>query len=160
MIQAIVSDFSRVLLFPADDSYHEGLNKLNRELLAQGPGYDFWHYFRLNQELLDFYESLGLPLYIFTSDTIQDHPAVRGKLGGFKRVMSAKDLGIRKADSDAYEVVAREAGRRPDELLFIDDQPAHVEAAAAAGYRTILYESNRQTMDAVTLAMQDHPGGS
>ncbi len=73
MIKAVVTDFSRVLLFPIDDSYIGGLNALNNKLLAENPQYSFWEYFRVNKELLDYYRELNsqVPVFVFTTETIQ-----------------------------------------------------------------------------------------
>lgn len=73
MIKAIVSDFSRVLLFPKDKTYQDSLNILHKEL-SQKPNYNVLDYFELNIKLLDFYKSLKdkTPVYIFSSDAIQD----------------------------------------------------------------------------------------
>jgi len=74
MIKAIVSDFSRVLLFPKDKSYQGSLNALHKEL-SEKPSYNALDFFELNVGLLDFYKSLKdrIPVYIFTSDVIQDY---------------------------------------------------------------------------------------
>lgn len=146
MIELIVTDFSRVLLFPTDDTYTGGLNQLNNKLLEQNPNYDFWHFFELNEELLNFYVALRIPLYIFTSETIQDHPAVKDKIEGkFRGVMSAKTLGITKSDAAAYSAVAKTLNIAPERLLYIDDNLENVEAAEAANCAVIHHVSNEET---------------
>jgi FMN phosphatase YigB (HAD superfamily) len=154
VIRAIVSDFSRVLLFPVDDSYQGGLNALNDRLLSENNMYDFWQFFKLNQELLDNYVSLRLPVYIFTSDKVQDHPAVKQKLSqSLEGVISAKQLNVKKTNSEAYMSVARQLGYRPDELLYVDDQQNNLDAARKAGLAVILHRSNKQTLSELTMQL-------
>ena len=45
MVKAVVTDFSKVLLFAKDSSYADGLNALNKQLLARNPSYDFFDCF-------------------------------------------------------------------------------------------------------------------
>jgi HAD superfamily hydrolase (TIGR01509 family) len=150
MVQAIVTDFSRVLLFPVDKTYQGGLNPLNNRLLAEDPDYDFWQYFKLNKELLEYYKSLDLPVYIFTSETIQNHPAVKDMLSGFfKGVISAKNLGAQKTDSAAYSSIAKELEVQAEDLLYIDDKQENIDAAQSAGCKTVLYKSNEETIDEI-----------
>ncbi|HEU4966676.1 MAG TPA: HAD-IA family hydrolase [Candidatus Saccharimonadales bacterium] len=158
MIQAIVTDFSRVLLFPADTSYTDSLNALNRKLEEENPNYDFWHYFKLNDELLGFYGSLSVPIYLFTSDAIQEHPAIRDILAvKIKKVISAKVLGVNKTDADAYVAVAEQLQIIPEQLLYVDDAPENISAARNAGYTAILYQSNQETISAVDAALKAAP---
>jgi HAD superfamily hydrolase (TIGR01509 family) len=151
MIQAIVTDFSRVLLFPVDETYQGGLNPLNNRLLAKDLNYDFWQYFKLNEELLEYYKSLDLPVYIFTSETIQDHPAVKDMLSeAFKGVISAKNLGAQKTDPAAYSSMAKEIKVPAQDLIYIDDKQENIDAAQSAGCETVLYKSNEETIDKIS----------
>lgn len=143
MIKAIVTDFSRVLLFPADDTYTGGLNALNNKLLESNPGYEFKKFFKVNDELLEYYASLDLPIYMFTSETIQEHPAITDELSAvFSGVFSAKHLNISKTNESAYITVAHKLNVQPSEILYIDDNHNNIQAAARAGCETILYMSN------------------
>ena len=150
MIKVIVTDFSRVLLFPVDESYKGGLNALNNQLLGANSDYDFKKHFRINKELLEYYASLDLPIYIFTSETIQEHPAIKDDLRDiFSGVLSAKNLKIRKTDKNAYIVIAHRLNVQPFEILYIDDKPSNVQAATIAGCATILYTSNSDLVDKI-----------
>ncbi len=79
MIKAIITDFSRVLLFPADSNYTGGLNKLNNNQLKENPNYSFLDFFVINKKLLKYYSELNktVPVHVFTSETIQDHPSIK-----------------------------------------------------------------------------------
>ena len=141
MIKVIVSDFSRVLLFPKEGSYKDGLNALHKEL-SEKSDYSPLDYFEFNQPLLDLYQSLKAkyPLYIFTSDAIQDAPEFQQYLKPiFEDILSAKKMNTDKKTSDAYTLVAKQIGVDPQEILYIDDTPANIQAAKTAGLSTFLY---------------------
>jgi len=151
MIQAIVSDFSRVLLFPRDQNYSGSLNKLHQELL-QETDYDFWKHFKLNDELLAFYQSLSasIPVFIFTSDSIQDHPPLHEKIKDvFKAILSAKELGIQKNDPEAYHVLTSKLNIPSNEILYIDDSLENIAAAKNSGLKTAMYQNNQQIIERI-----------
>lgn len=146
MIKALVSDFSKVLLFPTDSNYTGSLNDLHKELSARGD-YDFWTYFRVNQDLLAFFQAIGnrINIYMFTTEYIQEHPALQPKLDGvFKDIFSGVRLGLKKADSSAYKTIAEKIGLKSEEVLYIDDKQANLDAAKQAGFNVILFRSNDQ----------------
>lgn len=151
MIKAVVTDFSRVLLFPVDHTYTGGLNTLNNDLLAENPDYEFKKYFRVNEELIAYFASIDLPVYIFTSETIQEHPAIREELDNvFDGVFSAKHLGIRKTDAEAYRTIARELGVPASEIVYVDDNEENVAAAKIAGCAALLHNSSEQTIKKIS----------
>ena len=152
MITAILSDFSRVLLFPKDTSYTGSLNELHRNLLEK-EGYNILDYFALNTELLTFYKNIQdkVDLYIFTSETIQDDPNVQPFITPlFKEVYSAQKLGLDKKDPTSYESIANDIGKSVDEIIFLDDSSTNVEAAKEAGMHALLYQTNSQAIEDVT----------
>ncbi len=151
-MKAVITDFSRVLLFPKDDSFHSGLNALNNRLLIENPNYDFWQYFKVNNELFDYYKSLNIPVYIFTSETIQDHPAAKAMMGSvFKDVFSAKKLGLSKKEASSYKHLAKLLGHTPSEIFYIDDNHDNFTAAKEAGCKAILFKSNDDVIDRLKL---------
>ncbi len=157
MIKAFVSDFSRVLLSPKDDSYTEGLNALHKKL-SSGGDYDFWSYFRLNQDLLTFYKKLSadIPIYMFTTEYIQEHPALQPELAGvFKKVFSGAGLHLEKTDPQSYYFIARELGLNTNEVLYLDDKQANLDAAKKAGMTVIAYEANEQAQQDITKTLKN-----
>ncbi len=143
MIKAIVSDFSRVLLFPKDRNYLASLNVLHKEL-SQKPDYNALDHFELNIELLNFYKSLKdkTPIYIFTSDSIQDAVEFQPYLQPvFKDILSAKKMDTDKKISAAYKLVATHLNLNVNEILYIDDAIENIMAAKKAGLNTLLYEN-------------------
>ena len=50
---------------------------------------------------------------------------------------SSRPRGLRQAGRRIYEILFKRVGRRPSELLFIDDSPANVRASEALGMPAI-----------------------
>lgn len=144
MIKALLFDFSRTLLFPHDKTYIGGLNDLYKKL-STNSDFNFLETFELNGELIDYIEAVKdkLPSYIFTSESIQDDPAIIDKLNStFTKIFSAKKMGISKKDPRAYEFIAKELNFNPNEILFIDDSLENIEVAINAGLETMHYKDN------------------
>ena len=157
MIKALISDFSRVILTPTDANYHGSLNDLHKELSARGD-YEFWEYFCVNQDLLDFYKTLGehIDIHVFTTEFIQEHPALQPKIEGiFKYVFSGARLGLKKTDPQAYKTIIKEIGLKPEEILYMDDKQANLDAAKEAGLAVIHYESNKQAEEDIQKAVEN-----
>lgn len=151
MIKALITDFSRVLLSPVDKTYTGGLNPLHRELSAR-ESYNFWEFFELNQELLEFYKTLSekMDVYLFTSEYIQEHPAIYPTLEKtFKNIFSAARHELKKSEPETYKIVADMVRVSPEEILYIDDKQSNLDPAKIAGMSTILFESNEQVMEEI-----------
>lgn len=140
MIKALLFDFSRTLLFPTDKNYLGGLNSLYREL-QQKENFKFLEHFELNNELLNYLVTVKnkFGLYIFTSESIQEDPAIKSDLAIiFTKVFSAKETGLSKKDPKSYELIAKELNISPNEILFIDDSQENLNAAKIAGLNTLI----------------------
>ena len=151
MIKALITDVSRVLLFPKDKSYSGGLNALHKEKSSE-PDYKFLDYFELNIELLEYYKSLKdkLDLYIFTSETIQDAPELQPDLKlVFKHIFSASKMDISKKENSAYKKLIKEVGLNSEEIIYIDDSQENINAAKQTGLQTILYIDNKQAVSEI-----------
>ena len=57
----------------------------------------------------------------------------------FDYVFSSYRLGKGKRDSSLFDDVARTLNARPDRILFIDDDPGHVDRARQKGWKAMLY---------------------
>ncbi|MDX2130952.1 MAG: HAD-IA family hydrolase [Planctomycetota bacterium] len=65
-------------------------------------------------------------------------------------------LGLAKPDPAIYRAFERETGARGPEILFFDDLPENVAAAAALGWRTVLVDHLGDTASQVRLALRRH----
>lgn len=146
MIKAIVSDFSQVLLFPTDDSYSGSLNDLYTQE-KQNDNFAFFDYFRLNVELLEFYNSLKpqLKIFMFTSEQIQKDKALEPYLVPvFDDIFSAQDLGVSKKEAQSYKLLGELIDINLEEILIVDDSIINLDAAHEAGMNTLQYRRNDQ----------------
>lgn len=141
MVNTLLFDLAWVILFPRDRTYHGILNKLHRELVGN-VDYQFLKVFEFDEDLLNYIKGLKskYEVDLFTSGTIQEVPEAKAKLlGVFEKELSAEKLGVSKRESRAYEMVAKILNKRPEEILFVDDNLTNVEAARAAGMQGIVY---------------------
>jgi putative hydrolase of the HAD superfamily len=51
------------------------------------------------------------------------------------------DLGLRKPSAEIYRVVTERLAARPQDIVFVDDRPRNLDAAAMFGYRTVLLDA-------------------
>jgi HAD superfamily hydrolase (TIGR01509 family) len=147
MITTILSDFSRVILFPKDKNYKGTLNGLYKELENKKIPYDFFDYFEFNDDILNLYRQLKnkYSINIFTTGTIQNTQEVKQKLDNiFDNIFSAEEYGLDKAKPDSYKFIANKLGKQASQILYIDDQEKNIKAAKKTGMETILY-TNYQT---------------
>lgn len=155
MISTLLFDFSRVLLNVKDKSYTGLLNTLYKEM-SVNPNYKFFDHFELNEELLGFLTSIKnkYPLYIFTTGSVQNVAEVRKRIDPvFKKIYSSEELGLDKKDPQSYLYIAKELGKLPEEILFIDDQVENIKAAGTAGLTTIQFKSNEQFVSELSKIM-------
>ena len=123
MIKAIISDFSYVLLMPD---------------------------FSFNKDLLSFYKSLKMPVYIFTTSFIQDDAALNDELDGvFKAIFSAPSLGIKK-DEAGFSSIAEKIGLKPNEIFYIDDMQKNVTTAKKVGMDGMVFTSNEEVISKIS----------
>jgi FMN phosphatase YigB (HAD superfamily) len=146
MIKVLLFDLSRVLLFPTDPDYSDDLNPLHKKL-SINPKYRLFDHFQLDEELIGHLSGLKKKyvLAIFTAGMIQETPELEKiLLTIFDPIFSASQLGISKRDPDAYLEIAKRLGKKPREILFIDDYLLNIRAAKSAGLNTIHYQSNEK----------------
>jgi HAD superfamily hydrolase (TIGR01509 family) len=141
-MKALVIDFSRVLIFARADVPSLGRH---HDQLSPTPGYRPLEHFSLNTELLTFLHDLNasVPVYLFTDGRLHTVPEISPALEGvFRSIIKVEDLGYKKSQAEAYLTLAYRLGFAPADALFVDDKPANIEAAIAAGYAVRLYVSN------------------
>jgi len=145
-ITTLLFDFSWVLVFPKDRFYAGAVNDLH-DRLSNKSGYKFFNNFVLNEPLLNYLKKIKplVSINMFTAGHVQDLPEVREKIDPvFERIYSKDGVGMKKTDPKAYEFIAKNLGKKVEEILFIDDTEKNVEAAKKAGLQTIVYKSNEQ----------------
>jgi glucose-1-phosphatase len=86
-----------------------------------------------------------LPLFAFTNSN-PTHKSTWERLyvndlKPFDTIFVSSDLGYRKPDPEAFNLVARNMGFEPREVLFFDDSPDNVEGARTVGMQAVVVHS-------------------
>lgn len=119
----LVSDFMQVLYFP-----------------GRFPN-------SFNQELLDLYRSYQpeLSCVLFTASPIHRFPDLLSQLEGvFDPILTVDEVGSGKGDPRTYQWLAKKLSTTPERVIFIDDSPTNVEAAASVGVCALQYRKNEE----------------
>ncbi len=108
---------------------------------------DYFSGDRLNEGLIELVRSLGARGFrtaILSNERAQLAEKVRalGIEPLFDAIVISSNLGIMKPDRRAYEAVLAALQVGPEESVFVDDAPAHVEGAVAVGMHAILFREN------------------
>lgn len=145
MIKALVSDLSRVLIFPKEE-HPESLNELYQDRTAGGEKFN--EIFSFNTPLLGIYTAIShdTPVYVYTSGIyIPTDEQVQTVLSGFAtKVFVGDDVPHKKSQPQAYAFLAETLEIKPEELVFVDDSAKNIAAADSAGYQTIHYQDPDQ----------------
>ena len=93
-------------------------------------------------EILAALRERGVPLYALSNWWAETFPIARARfdlLGWFDGIVISGELGAAKPDPRIFAHLLETYGLRADATVFIDDLPANVAAAAAAGMHPILF---------------------
>jgi epoxide hydrolase-like predicted phosphatase len=94
------------------------------------------------------------PLFAFTNSNPTHKSAwehlYAGQLRSFREVFVSSDLGVRKPDPEAFQLVASLMGFEPEDILFFDDGAENVEGARAAGMTAVLVGSLEDVREALS----------
>lgn len=85
----------------------------------------------------------GIPVFALTNFGVQNWPPaveVYPFLGEFDREYVSGRMQVIKPEARIYEMVEEDCGIAPGGLLFTDDRADNIEAAAARGWQTHLFE--------------------
>ena len=143
MIKSLLFDFSYVFLFPKDKKYSGTLNGLYKQLNEQNIKYNFWDFFELNIDLLNYLNSIKIPKSIYTSGTIQNDLALKKVINPkFSQIISAEISSLPKSDPASYLQISKNLALEPKNILFIDDDINNISVAKSAGLETLQYIDN------------------
>jgi len=96
----------------------------------------------------------GFKTYIFsnTNDLAIEH--IRRNFPFFKNFdgyILSYEIKAMKPDAPIYQALEKMAGKRGDEITYIDDRAENITGGTARGWRTILHETPEQTRTALKL---------
>ena len=135
----------------AGRSFAEGCAALVREFPDARPLIEAWRE-RFDEtlggpiagtvEILAALRERGVPLYALSNWWAETFPIARARfdfLGWFDGIVISGEFGAAKPDPRIFAHLLETYGLRADATVFIDDVPANVAAASAAGMHTILF---------------------
>lgn len=106
----------------------------------------------------------GIPVFALTNFGTHSFAYARTQydfLSEFDRTYVSGHLGVIKPDAAIYRIVEEDCGLRPETLLFTDDRPENVQAAARRGWQTHRFEGPegwaRRLVAAGLLTEEDAP---
>ena len=86
----------------------------------------------------------GTPLYALTNWSAEKFPIARRRfdfLEWFDGIVVSGEVGVKKPDPRIFRLLIETHGLDPASAVYIDDAPANVAAAGAAGFRALHFES-------------------
>lgn len=103
--------------------------------------------FHLNQPMWDLVEMLwgNYPLYLFSNTSDLHWNFISEKFpqfGHFTDGVLSMRVGAMKPDRAIYEAATALANLRAEEMFYIDDLPANIDAGRALGFNTHLYHGS------------------
>ncbi len=63
----------------------------------------------------------------------------------FEKVILSCDVGLRKPNKEIYELIIKKLKIKPEQSIFIDNQPWNILPANKLGFNTILFSDNKKT---------------
>lgn len=82
--------------------------------------------------------------YSFIMDYLKDKHGMDDNSNLFEKDYYSHLMGMRKPNKDIFERVLNEQVLVPDETLFIDDSPQHLETAGKLGIKTVLFNNPKE----------------
>ena len=73
-------------------------------------------------------------------------------------IVYSHEVGLVKPEPEIFELTARRLAVRPEEIVFLDDQPGHVEAARAAGWHAVVHVETRRSIGEIEVLLAEHRG--
>ncbi|MEJ0089100.1 MAG: HAD family phosphatase [Limisphaerales bacterium] len=94
----------------------------------------------------------SIPTYIFSNTNDLAIELIRRDFPFFKNFdgyIFSYEVKAMKPDAPIYEALEKMAGKRSDEIIYIDDRAENIAGGAARGWRTIFHESPEKTRAAM-----------
>lgn len=93
----------------------------------------------VNPYMIDLLDRIDLPLALVTNNLAETRQRWTRHLpvDRFCVVIDSSAVGIRKPDPEIWGLLVERAGRRPAEIVMVDDFEENIEGARAAGLSTV-----------------------
>lgn len=99
-------------------------------------------------ELVDWVFSSGFRVYLLSNAgyTVSQNRQIIPRIDRFHGVVFSADERMVKPDPALYQVLTDRYRLKPDECLFIDDNPLNTEAARKLGWQAHLFDGNQPAL--------------
>lgn len=130
----------------ADEFIAEAMKRTGFSGEAEELRHAFQDIFTVNDPIAELIEELHAanhPLYLLSNTSDLHVPFFTREYAVFDRFHDAvysHVAGVMKPDPEIFRIAAEQFSIDPAETVYLDDLPANVEAAAAAGFRAIVYD--------------------
>jgi putative hydrolase of the HAD superfamily len=98
------------------------------------------------------------PLYVLSNTNVVHHDLWKARyaalLRPFEAIFVSHELGERKPDRAAFDAVLARIGIEPQRVVFFDDLPENVAAAARMGMRAFVVRSAADVRAAIDLGLE------
>lgn len=146
----------------------ENFTSVLTETAARNPAFkaelDIWHDRWLDMaspaidhsvRLMTALQARGVPVFSLTNFGIQTYVLAATRypfLSAFDRDFISGHMGVIKPDVRIYEMLEEGSGLKGADLLFTDDRAENIDAAAARGWQTHLFEAAQGWADRLVAA--------
>jgi len=86
--------------------------------------------------------------YDYIMDYLKKEHAIENMDHLFEKTYFSQQMFLRKPNVEIFDQVVKENSLNPEETLFIDDSPQHLEGAKKAGLNTLLMDENPKNLEA------------
>lgn len=103
-----------------------------------------------SSRLMSALQAKGIPVFSLTNFGIETYAIAEQKypsLRAFDRDFISGHMGVVKPDPQIYQMLEDGSGLSGGALLFTDDRPENIEAAAVRGWQTHLFEGSQGWAD-------------
>lgn len=94
-------------------------------------------------------DEYGAPVFLLSniSTYFAEHKDEIPCLALFDRLFFSAVCGMIKPNADIFTHVCRECGIKPEETLFVDDNPKNIDGAEAVGIKGYLFDGNVKRLE-------------
>lgn len=78
---------------------------------------------------------------------VSDRLRADRRLARFHALVFSNEIGVKKPDPAAFQALSNALGVPPQDTVFVDDVQTNLDAAAALGFRTILYDDHASFLE-------------
>lgn len=103
----------------------------------------------INQDLINLIKTLrekGYKIGLLSNNSTKINEEIKenGLQKYFDEILISEDIGFKKPDPKAFNVLLKKFNIKPEELIFVDDSKSSLSSASIIGYNPILFIDNNR----------------